>query len=66
MPAVEYIAATIRNIVFSAKATSPVTRPRSTWLAAKSGTFSVLPLVLRHWTLRDGSIALITSATTPP
>ena len=66
MPGEEYIAATMRNCVpglaSAALASSPATRPRSIVPASSSGTFSVLPLVLRVSMRRRGSCAFSASA----
>jgi hypothetical protein len=73
MPGVEYIAATIRRSAgwrpIPAKAsyaTSPWTSAMSRSPASRSGTFSVLPLVLRGVTASEGSVALTVSAKVAP
>src|SRR5262249_26293263 len=72
-PGVEYMAAMILRLAGAPPipasdscATSPCTRPMSSLPASRSGTFSVLPLVLRGSMRSEGSPALTTSATTPP
>ena len=70
MPGEAYIAATMRRRVcgFASAgfATSPCTRPMSTPPASSSGTFSVLPFVLRGSMRRVGSFAFTTSAKAAP
>src|SRR5215470_18104195 len=73
MPGVEYIAATIfrfaggRPIPLNAScATSPWTSAMSTAPASSSGTFSVLPLVLRCSIVSPGSVSSTVSATAAP
>ena len=73
MPGVEYIAATIfkfaggRPIPLNAScATSPWTSAMSSCPASRSGTFSVLPLVLRCSIARVGSVSWMVSATAAP
>ena len=73
IPGVEYIAASTRRSAggrptpaSASCATSPCTSARSSEPASSSGTFSVLPLVLRGRTSSVGSISLMVSATACP
>ena len=73
MPGLEYIAARIlsaaggRPIPDNASwATSPWIRPRSSVPASSSGTFSVLPLVLRGSTTSAGSTSWMVATTASP
>ena len=69
-PGEEYIAATMRSgvpgLASAAVAISPATRAMSSWPASSSGTFSVLPLVLRGSTRSSGSCAFTISAKASP
>ena len=70
MPGEEYIAATMRSgvpgLASAALAISPATSARSSLPASSSGTFSVLPLVLRGSMRSSGSCALTISANAAP
>src|SRR5260221_13531178 len=56
----------VSGLASTALAISPATSARSSWFASSSGTFSVLPLVLRVSMRRRGSCALTTSAKATP
>ena len=70
IPGEEYIAAMMRSrvsgLASAALASSPATRPRSSWFASSSGTFSVLPLVFFGAMRRRGSCAFTISAKVSP
>src|SRR3954469_11155715 len=70
MPGDEYIAAMMRRrvsgLASAALAISPATSARSTLPSSSSGTFSVLPLVLRVCRRSAGSCALRISANASP
>src|SRR5258708_34589535 len=56
----------VSGLASTALAISPATSARSSLFASSSGTFSVLPLVLRVSMRRRGSCALTTSAKASP